>query len=211
MKKALILTLIVLLSITTSVHPHPGRTDQNGCHTCRTNCESSWGIPYGFYHRHNPVRACFEESHTTTSPPPTTAPPTTTPPPTTQPPTKPKIVVLANSIDYELASDFFGFLGNKGMEVVHSTTTDFDQYKLEKFIVILGGPDAPEGVGDVVGEVLMNSDQNAIREQSAKKMYVKTNIWTTGQRVMVIAGSGRDQTKEAHQENRNQVAADAGA
>lgn len=31
---------------------HPGRTDSNGCHTCRTNCEK-WGLRYGQYHCHN--------------------------------------------------------------------------------------------------------------------------------------------------------------
>ena len=38
---------------------HPGNTDSSGCHTCRTNCTERWGIPYGYYHRHNPVRDCF--------------------------------------------------------------------------------------------------------------------------------------------------------
>lgn len=41
---------------------HPGGTDSNGCHECRTNCTERWGISYGYYHRHNPVRPCFAES-----------------------------------------------------------------------------------------------------------------------------------------------------
>jgi len=57
--------VIFLLSITLS-YPHPGRTDKNGCHHCWTNCEEKWGIPYGFYHRHNPVRPCFEEENKST-------------------------------------------------------------------------------------------------------------------------------------------------
>ena len=31
---------------------HPGRTDANGCHTCRTNC-AKWGLSQGEYHCHN--------------------------------------------------------------------------------------------------------------------------------------------------------------
>ena len=34
------------------VAAHPGRTDSNGGHTCRTNCEK-WGLEYGEYHYHN--------------------------------------------------------------------------------------------------------------------------------------------------------------
>jgi len=129
----------------------------------------------------------------------------------TQAPSKPKIVVLANSIDYANAQDFFGFLGNRGIEVVHSTASEFESYKSEKFVVILGGPDAPEGVGDIVSEVLGESEEEAIRESGSRKMYSKTNVWGQGQRVFVIAGSGRDQTKMAHEDNRDSVATDAGA
>ena len=52
---------------------HPGGTDGNGCHTCRTNCTERWGIPYGYYHRHYPVRPCFSSSGS--SPAPTAPPP----------------------------------------------------------------------------------------------------------------------------------------
>ncbi|MYI82137.1 MAG: YHYH domain-containing protein, partial [Chloroflexi bacterium] len=58
--------LLVLGVASTGVNPafveaHPGGTDGNGCHTCRTNC-ARWGISYGYYHRHNPVRACFSST-----------------------------------------------------------------------------------------------------------------------------------------------------
>lgn len=33
------------------VSAHPGRTDQYGCHTCRTNCPR-WGLSFGEYHCH---------------------------------------------------------------------------------------------------------------------------------------------------------------
>ncbi|WP_420849654.1 YHYH domain-containing protein [Peribacillus tepidiphilus] len=38
--------------MTDMVNAHPGRTDGNGGHTCRTNCEK-WGLDYGEYHYHN--------------------------------------------------------------------------------------------------------------------------------------------------------------
>jgi hypothetical protein len=47
------LLVVVLLSFGTvgNAEAHPGRTDANGGHTCRTNCES-WGLGYGEYHSH---------------------------------------------------------------------------------------------------------------------------------------------------------------
>ncbi|MGG0753864.1 YHYH domain-containing protein [Brevibacillus laterosporus] len=54
MKKALLfflfLTMLAIPFQQTSAHP--GRTDKNGGHTCRTNCEK-WGLSYGEYHYHN--------------------------------------------------------------------------------------------------------------------------------------------------------------
>ena len=45
-------TSIALLVAPISAYAHPGRTDANGGHTCRTNCEK-WGLQYGEYHYHN--------------------------------------------------------------------------------------------------------------------------------------------------------------
>ncbi|USG68470.1 YHYH domain-containing protein [Brevibacillus ruminantium] len=42
----------MLFSVLPVSWAHPGRTDANGGHTCRTNCEK-WGLRYGEYHYHN--------------------------------------------------------------------------------------------------------------------------------------------------------------
>lgn len=59
MKKKLVriltkfIVFIVIFNMSTiSIIAHPGNTDSNGGHTCRTNC-SSWGLQYGEYHYHN--------------------------------------------------------------------------------------------------------------------------------------------------------------
>ncbi|MFG0214952.1 YHYH domain-containing protein [Brevibacillus porteri] len=54
--KKIISVLVLILCITflpvQMIEAHPGRTDANGGHTCRTNCEK-WGLQYGQYHYHN--------------------------------------------------------------------------------------------------------------------------------------------------------------
>lgn len=114
-----------------------------------------------------------------------------------------KVVVVANSIDASLASDFFGFLKNKGKEVINVNASDFGSYSKEKFIVILGGPDAPEGIGAIVRQVLGESEQKEVREKGSVKMYVKPNVFAHGQVVFVLAGSDRYNTRKAHEENRD--------
>lgn len=116
-----------------------------------------------------------------------------------------KVVVLANSIDYSGAQDFFGFLKNKGLEVNHITAEEFPQYKNEKFIILLGGHRAYEGVGDIVGQVLLPKEKNYLEHQGNRKLFVKTNIWRKGQVVLVIAGYNRELTRQAHGESKAQA------
>ncbi|PIQ72812.1 hypothetical protein COY13_03310 [Candidatus Roizmanbacteria bacterium CG_4_10_14_0_2_um_filter_36_35] len=47
-----LLILTVPLIFSNSVFAHPGRTAADGCHYCRTNCDS-WGVPWNERHCHN--------------------------------------------------------------------------------------------------------------------------------------------------------------
>lgn len=49
--KKIIFIIIALAIITSSAYAHSGRTDKNGGHTCRTNCDK-YGLDYGEYHYH---------------------------------------------------------------------------------------------------------------------------------------------------------------
>lgn len=48
-----IFVLILSVTVASPVYAHSGRTDSNGGHTCRTNCEK-YGLQYGQYHVHTP-------------------------------------------------------------------------------------------------------------------------------------------------------------
>ncbi len=55
MKKKILFLFVVysiVLCIPNSVFAHPGKTDGNGCHYCRTNC-SKWGLNNNEYHCHS--------------------------------------------------------------------------------------------------------------------------------------------------------------
>ncbi len=119
---------------------------------------------------------------------------------------RPSVVVLSNSIDRAMASDFFTFLDAQGIDVIHSTAGDFDQYKDKSFIVILGGPDAPEGVGEIVQGRLTMTEGNSIREEGAVKKFSKSNVWAWSQSVTILAGAGRQQTQKAHETYGEEIA-----
>lgn len=49
--KISIALLLLLLFYTPKTFAHPGRTAADGCHYCRTNCDS-WGVPWNERHCH---------------------------------------------------------------------------------------------------------------------------------------------------------------
>lgn len=86
MNRILLTSLFLLFLLVPTTSAHPGRTASDGCHYCRTNCDS-WGVPWNERHCHGGYTApvIIPKTYTPTSTP---VPPTATPNPTnTQTPT----------------------------------------------------------------------------------------------------------------------------
>jgi len=49
--KFLIIFLVLVLVLPVGAVAHPGNTNANGCHVCKTNCKS-WGLKDAEYHCH---------------------------------------------------------------------------------------------------------------------------------------------------------------
>jgi len=113
------------------------------------------------------------------------------------------ILIVANSLDYPLATEMLSYLKSRGItyEVVNADEFDADKRANNRLILVLGGPDAPEGIGAVTREVLSDSEEASIRQSGSQSMYVKYNVWTDrytyNQIVIVVAGSDRANTKAA--------------
>ncbi len=116
---------------------------------------------------------------------------------------KPKAILLANDIDYTRATPLVEFLENNGYEVVRTTASEFEQYKGENLIIILGGADALDGVGDVVKSVLTEREQELTRLSA--HYFLKENVWAPDQRVFIFAGKDRSETKDAHVEYMDRI------
>lgn len=61
-----VLACCFLLLLPYTASAHPGRTDSNGGHTCRTNC-AKWGLKNGEYHYHNGGSTSNSSSGTSSS------------------------------------------------------------------------------------------------------------------------------------------------
>ncbi len=116
---------------------------------------------------------------------------------------KPRAILLANDIDYTRASSLVEFLEDNGFEVIRTGASDFNQYKTEELIIILGGADALDGVGSVVRTVLDEREQELTRLRA--RYFLKEDVWAPNQRVFVFAGRDREETVEAHTQYRDRI------
>jgi len=116
---------------------------------------------------------------------------------------KPYALLLANSIDANVSAAFLEYLRSMGVAVEKVSASEFQSRKDAENIIILGGPDAPEGVGEVVREVLTEEEQSSLRIPGNRGIFIHENPWHPGAgTITVLAGSDRYETWKAAWENR---------
>lgn len=108
--------------------------------------------------------------------------------------TTPEVVFLANSIDSVGISPLVEYLNDQGVKVTLTDASKFDQYKTAKMIFIFGGHKAPEGVGDIVGQLLNKTEKKNIETKG--DICSRYDHWNKKQYIYIIAGPTRKETKE---------------
>jgi hypothetical protein len=105
-----------------------------------------------------------------------------------------KIVIVSNSIDYSYG--LVTFL-KKSFDVTTISGREFSYYQNQDqytYFVIVGGPDSPQGIGEIVRSILPQDEQDAVRAPGAYNMFIHTKDRKT---YIVLAGTDREHTQMA--------------
>ena len=126
MKKQTKIILILITFIPTIVFAHPGKTDANGCHYCRTNC-AKWGLYNGQYHCHDSGTSGSSSSNNTTKRTTTTKKTTTTRTTTTSTSTTTTQIIKNNDttikeiiiddISFQIIEDIYYITKNSSVDI----------------------------------------------------------------------------------------------
>lgn len=111
-----------------------------------------------------------------------------------------QVALLANSVDLALADTLILGMEGPAVEVIPTDAKGFDSQKGRKVVIVLGGPDAYEGVGEIVSKLLSQEEQRYIRSAGARMAYSRKDVWRKGQQVFIFSGSNRNDTRRAHME-----------
>lgn len=111
------------------------------------------------------------------------------------------VALVANTIDYNLNSNIISILESRGMAITYFGNTDTG-YKLYPYVIFIGGPNAPDHTGVLALQILPPNEIYNLRNINGYEIfYEKRDQWTSKQEVFVIAGSDRDYTRFAVQNN----------
>lgn len=111
------------------------------------------------------------------------------------------VALVANTIDYNLNSNIISILQSRGMMITYFGKTDAN-YKSYPYIIIIGGPNAPEHTGTLAFQILPSNETNNLKSiKGYEVFYEKRDQWISKQKVFVVAGSDRDYTRSAVQNN----------
>ncbi len=115
----------------------------------------------------------------------------------------PSLIIVANDESYKLSENWIEFLRNESVPFKQTRPAEFEKYKNEKFIAILGGPSESGGVGEIVKQVLTKEEQEFVSKPGSYRMYLKENVFVQEQRILVFAGADREAAGKARVSNRS--------
>lgn len=108
-----------------------------------------------------------------------------------------EVLLVCNSIDYELTGkELKSILTEKGYRVRRITPDEFDIYRwFSPKIILLGGHESPEGMGEIVERVLTETEMRMI-EKTGPYLFAHDNIDFRKQSMIVLAGKDREGTHD---------------
>jgi hypothetical protein len=108
-----------------------------------------------------------------------------------------EVLLVCNSIDYEeTGKELKTILTEKGYIVRRITPGEFDVYRwFSPRIILLGGHQSPEGMGEVVSRILTESEKKMI-EKTGPFMFGYENIDFRKQGIIILAGADREGTHD---------------
>ncbi len=108
------------------------------------------------------------------------------------------VVVVANKVDEEVSYPTLKEgLSSRGLSPTLIGPELLRKYLNAKFLIILGGPDAYDGVGNISSFFLQPHDSAYLRSMKGSYIVYMSHPTFKGQRVFVLAGNDRYGTKKA--------------
>ncbi len=114
------------------------------------------------------------------------------------------LIIVVSPSTQQGSQKWFDFLKANDVPITIIAPHEFENIKLEKYIVIMGSMDEQEDVKILLKKALNSEEINWISQKGNGNMYSKSNKWSEGQNVIVFAGSSQRITEAVRKANRDE-------
>jgi hypothetical protein len=111
-----------------------------------------------------------------------------------------KLFIVTNQTALDMAKDFLTTLNNESIPLA-ITMDQIEKVKNEKYIIVLGGAKGPDGVNGFIRQILTTEEQKA-GSQPDGKIFIKENVFSQGQRIIVFMGPDEASAANARKSSR---------
>ena len=123
------------------------------------------------------------------------------------------LIVVATEATFKDAQGWVDFLKMKEIPLKHITPQEFSKYRKEKYIVLMGGMDEPDGIRDIAKELLTKEEFQWVTQEGNGKMYKKfilpkkniqaSKLWEAAQNFIIFAGANRKAAEKARKDSQD--------
>jgi hypothetical protein len=113
-----------------------------------------------------------------------------------------ELVVVATPESYAKAADWQKFLESKQIPLKNVAPSNLAAFKDAQYVVLLGPLDEAGGIKPLAEKALIKAEFDQMMQPGSSAMFVKSNVWSQGQEVIVYTGANDKGVETARKANR---------
>jgi hypothetical protein len=113
-----------------------------------------------------------------------------------------ELVVVSTPASFAKAADWQKFLGSKQIPLKNVAPSDLAAFKDAPYVVLLGPLDEAGGIKPLVEKALIKAEFDQMMQPGSSAMFVKSNVWSQGQEVIIYTGASDKGVESARKGNR---------
>jgi hypothetical protein len=115
-----------------------------------------------------------------------------------------ELVAVATPATFAKSADWAKFLDSKSIKVKNVAPSDLAAFKDAPYVVLLGGMDEAGGIKPLAEKALSKSEFERMNQAGSSAMYVKSDVWSKGQEVIIFTGASDKGVETARKANRSE-------
>jgi hypothetical protein len=106
------------------------------------------------------------------------------------------LLIVSTKETQQAAQKWLSYLKTQDIYFTAVEPSDFEENKTAEYIIVYGSMDEGDAVKKIIKDALSTQELNWISKEGNGNLFFKSDVWGSGQQVMVITGSNRKVAEE---------------